>query len=287
MKISIIIPAYNCEGLLSASVNSVMNQTYSNWQLILVDDGSTDNTPSVCDTYAKIDERITVVHIPNNGPANARNIGLDRAIGDYCMFIDSDDYIESDTLEVLTEVIHGNDPEIVFYPNFTDKVVGGNYEIVKSNIRINETIKSNQDFIKKYRFLSENGYIHPVWNKIYKLAVIKKNEAMFPSAVNVSEDYIFNLKLYKNLNKAVIIDKPLYHYVSRDSGSITSSFNSNRFISSKQVYIYAMAIFKNWNSAEIHYVENAFITDINICVNNLYNEDCPWGFKKSINLYEI
>lgn len=280
MKISVILPVYNCEDYLEVNLKSVLYQTYSNWELIIIDDGSTDDTFLICKQYAQMDNRIKVIHSENLGPANARNIGIANSSGDYCLFIDSDDYIELEALETLREIVQSEQPDIVFYPNFTDKFENGNYKVIKKNVLMKLSFKSNQEFIRKYRYLSENGYIHPVWNKLYRKKFIEECKSFFPKGVNVSEDYIFNLKLYKKLTKAALIDKPLYHYVSRNQGSITSSFNSNRFNSSKEVYLYAIETFKTWNMEELNNVKNAFITDLNVSINNLYNRDCKWKIKE-------
>lgn len=283
MKISVIIPVYNCENYLAGNIERVLHQTYPNWELVLIDDGSTDNSLSICHTYTKKDRRIKVIHSENLGPANARNIGIANVTGEYCLFIDSDDYIEIDALETLQEIAKSSQADIIFYPNFTDKLENGNHKVIKNNVLMTFSFNSNQEFIDKYRILSEKGYIHPIWNKLYKKAFIEECKSSFPIGINVSEDYIFNLKLYKNLTNAVLIDKPLYHYVSRNEGSITSSFNSNRFNSSKEVYLYALETFTNWNHEELSHVKNAFIKDLNISINNLYNRDCGW---RSTQKYE-
>ena len=277
MNISVIVPVYNCEDYVGISIESVLKQTYQNWELILINDGSTDSSLSICQVYAQRDQRIKIIQSENLGPANARNLGLENAAGEYCLFMDSDDYLEPDALDILQKNVQTYEPEIIFYPYFTDKMENQQYEILNNNALEQMVFNSNQEFTEHYRYLSENGYTHPVWNKLYNKKFIEECKACFPIGVNVSEDYLFNLKLYKNLTKAVLIEQPLYHYVSRTSGSITSSFNSNRFNSSKEVYMCAKETFMNWNNSEVNNVRNSFITDLNVCINNLYNRDCTWS----------
>ena len=103
--ISVIVPVYNTEKYIEKCVMSILNQTYKNLEIILIDDGSTDNSPQICDSLAKKDNRITVIHQPNGGVSSARNIGLDNTHGDYITFVDSDDYIEPNMIEFLSENI--------------------------------------------------------------------------------------------------------------------------------------------------------------------------------------
>ena len=114
-KISIIVPVYNAEKYLVECLNSLVEQTYKNIEIILIDDGSIDNSAKICDEYAKKDERIKVVHQKNSGVSVARNNGLDMHTGDYVMFVDSDDWIELNTCEILINNIISNDKDILIY----------------------------------------------------------------------------------------------------------------------------------------------------------------------------
>ena len=108
IKISVIIPVYNAEQYLKDCVDSIINQSYQNFELILVDDGSSDNSPKICDDYAAKDNRIIVIHKSNNGVSAARKTGLDNASGDYIMYVDSDDWLDINTMERCIGVVHKN-----------------------------------------------------------------------------------------------------------------------------------------------------------------------------------
>ena len=111
--ISIIVPVYNVEKYLSKCIDSIINQTYKNIEIILIDDGSTDSSGAICDKYALVDSRIHVLHIENSGVSNARNVGLNHATGDYIGFVDSDDYIEPNMYELLLEELIADDVDVV------------------------------------------------------------------------------------------------------------------------------------------------------------------------------
>ncbi|MCU9612327.1 glycosyltransferase family 2 protein [Caldibacillus lycopersici] len=274
MKISIVVPVYNAEEYLEVCFRSIIKQTFFNWELLVVNDGSTDSSCEICEYFSNKDKRIKIIQSNNQGPGIARNIGMSYATGDYLMFMDSDDYLEHNSLELLEKIASNTEAEIIFYPNYTDKMEDEKYKVVKDNHLKDMEFLSNSDFVNSYRLLYEHGYLHPVWNKLYKLSFIHLCNAIFPSGINVSEDYIFNIQLYKHLQKGVVLSVPLYHYVSRNSGSITSSFNNERFNSSKKVYLYSKKFFEDWNEAELIHVNNEFITNINVCINNLFNDDC-------------
>src|SRR5690554_5639650 len=113
MKFSILIPAYNAENFIAESILSVMNQTYPNWEMIIVNDGSTDNTLDILREYETIDKRIKVINQENKGPLLAREAGIDISTGDYLMFLDADDYYELNTLELVNEEIKMNNPDLL------------------------------------------------------------------------------------------------------------------------------------------------------------------------------
>jgi len=224
MKVSIIVPVYNCEKYIKKCIESIKAQTYKNWELILIDDDSKDESGRICDEYAEKNNNIYVYHIENNGPANARNIGLSYAKGTYCMFVDADDYIEKNALEILNNIIQEENQDIIFYCNYNEGYYNGEF-IQNNNKVLKFDIKSNEDMKKNFNLLFDEFYTHPVWNKLYNKNFIDKVGAKFPFGINSAEDFIFNMELYQNVKKAKVIDKILYHYVKHDGESISSTFN--------------------------------------------------------------
>lgn len=213
--ISIIIPVYNVEKYLDKCVESVVNQTYRNLEIILVDDGSPDNCPKMCDEWAANDSRIKVIHLENTGVANARNTALRMAAGDYVGFVDGDDYVEPDMYQQLVELAMKYNSDITFCSyqiNDEDRGEAGCSEIPK-------------DEVMKNVLMGEYEY-GVLWNKLYKSSVVKDLE-MPP--LKCSEDLPYNYFAMKNADKFVKTELKLYHYYQNEASTMHSSFSRSKY----------------------------------------------------------
>ena len=279
MKISVIMPVYNCEKYLKKSIESVINQTFNDFELILIDDGSSDNSGIICDDYGKKDKRIRVFHTNSYGPSYARNLGLDKAEGEYVTYVDSDDYLEKNAFKIMIRNIK-EDTEILFYPNYNDIYEDGKYSFFKNNSIGRININSNEEFRDKYTFLMKNFYVNQVWNKLYKKSFINKYKPVSPVNIKKSEDILFNLQLYIHLEKAIIIEIPLYHYVNHKSFSICSTFKLDSYKYIKEVYIRNLRCLRLWNPKAVNTVRNFLIKDLNINFNSLYNKETSLSYEE-------
>ncbi len=218
--ISVVVPIYNVEKYIHKCVNSIINQTYKNLEIILVDDGSPDNCPKICAEYEKKDSRIKVVHKENGGLSDARNAGMKIATGEYISFIDSDDYISKDFIEIL-------------YSNLTDE----NSDIIECDIiRFNENeepIISNGDFdCKSYdtetslsMLIAEKEFHQYVWNKLYKRSVIQD---IYFEKGKLNEDEFWTYQIFGNAKTISKLDKPMYFYLQRSGSIMGNSYNIRR-----------------------------------------------------------
>lgn len=206
MKLSIIVPIYNSEKFLDECIESILNQTFKDFELILVNDGSKDNSLSICKKWKDIDNRIVIIDKENGGVSSARNIGIVKAKGDYIGFIDSDDYIEPNMYEELIKPLEKNDIDIVICKlKIPNKKQGYNF------IYPIDTVFNFSDNLEwKKLFYQGELETFPV-NKIYKKAFILNNNVTFPN-YPIYEDYIFIQNLYINNPIIYFIDKELYYY---------------------------------------------------------------------------
>ena len=219
--VSVIIPIHNVEKYLGKCIESVTKQTYSNLEIILVDDESPDSCGKICDEWAKKDDRIIVIHKKNGGLSSARNAGIDICKGDYILFIDSDDYIELDMIEKMYKKIIDTSSDICIcnylweYPNKIKKKTFSDKTIVVNNDNI-------YDFLyNEYALLTIVS-----WNKLYKKQLFEN--IRFPEG-RIHEDQYVICDILEHTEKMVyILDEYFYHYVQRD-GSIMSKFNMKRF----------------------------------------------------------
>lgn len=221
-NISVIIPVYNVEKYISECLDSVINQTYKNLQIILVDDGSTDFSGKICDVYAEKDNRITVVHQKNAGAGAAKNTGLELIEGDYFSIIDSDDYIELDMYEKMVNSLEKYNADIVqclFRNVFVNDSFDRKYKI-KSNY---PKVLTSKRFLKEYLY----DWKYAIFaNKVFKSSLLK--DIRFPVGRKIDDEF-FTYKLVCNAKKVVNIDNILYNYRMRKT-SVMNENNSDRLI---------------------------------------------------------
>ncbi|MBQ7759550.1 MAG: glycosyltransferase family 2 protein [Acidaminococcaceae bacterium] len=223
LRVSIIVPVYNVELYLEKCILSLINQTYKNIEIILIDDGSTDKSGKICDEYCQRDNRIKVFHNKNNGVSHARNYGINNSCGDYIAFVDSDDYVDKKYVERLIGGIETEEYDLVVCRYFTIDYV--RRKTIEHNINGTLTNKFYDDYSKIVNFIGG-----PVF-KIYKSSIIKHNKLNFPENMSYSEDRVFNNKFFRYVNKYKFIDEALYYYSSRDNNSLSKIRNEKNYVS--------------------------------------------------------
>lgn len=219
--ISIIVPVYNMEQYLERCINSIWQQTYTNLEIILVDDGSTDRSPQMCDDYAGKDSRIKVVHKQNGGLSDARNAGLAVASGDYIGYVDSDDWIEPDMYERMYGACVEHDAQVAvcrYAQVYKDHVIqGGNDQV---------TAFEREELLRIY-IGGHDDYIiyNSVWSKLFARELVEG--VMFPKGRN-SEDIMYTTKAFCKADRGVYVDTCLYDYVLDRDGSIMNVGRAER-----------------------------------------------------------
>ncbi len=216
--ISVIIPVYQVEKYLQRCMDSVLAQTYEKMEIILVEDGSPDGCPAICDAYAKKDSRVTVIHQKNAGLSGARNTGIELAGGNYLAFVDSDDYLAPDYLEQLYEACVKTDSDMSVC----------RWEYVKGEAipeRGNGEIKvfTGRQMMGNF-YVPDGAYFVVAWNKLYKRELFE--EIRYPMG-RIHEDEATTYKIYDKVSKAAYVDRSLYGYFVAPS-SITRGFNPRR-----------------------------------------------------------
>lgn len=220
-KISVIVPVYNMEQYLERCVNSIVKQTYTELEIILVDDGSTDHSPAMCDDYAAQDSRIRVVHKPNGGLSDARNAGLAVATGAYIGYVDSDDWIEPQMYEKMYRACVENDAQVAVC-----RYASVFYDSTKRGGNGQTTVFDREGILKAYLADSEEYIVYnSVWSKLFKRDIVEKE--LFPVGHN-SEDIMYTTKAFCRLDKAVYLDECLYNYVIDREGSIMNDNRTDR-----------------------------------------------------------
>lgn len=217
--ISVIIPVYNVEKYLNKCIESVVNQTYKNFEVILIDDGSTDQSPTICENWTKKDSRIKVYHKENGGLSDARNSGLAKARGDYVAFVDSDDYVHFKYLEILLKNLLENNAEISVC-NYL-KVTEGK-KVLEEEIDNNTLVYEGKKIIDQ--IYDNNSITVVAWNKLYKKQLFEI--VKYPEDRVHEDEYVIHQLLYQ-CQKVVYTSCKLYYYLQRNN-SITSKFSLKR-----------------------------------------------------------
>lgn len=214
--ISVIVPVYNSEQYLDKCIASILNQTYPNIEVILVDDGSTDKSPEICDKYAGVDVRVSVIHQQNLGVAASRQKGIDAASGHYIIHVDSDDWIEPNMFESMAEVL-ANGYDMVICDLYYEKTKS-NYTVYQSDVFDSKTLLLE---------MLQGGNMGSLCNKMIKTDFCKPVE--FDGNLFYCEDFLYLIKILINNNiKVKNIHSPFYHYLQQDS-SITHSYSKKTF----------------------------------------------------------
>ena len=221
-KISIIIPIYNAEKYIERCLKSIINQTYQNLEILVINDGSTDGTIKYIEEIKKNDERIIIINKNNEGVSIARNIGISQSTGKYITFIDADDWLEPNAIEILYDEIKKNNVDIVrgnYYRNYDENnmVQPNNYISKYENIKLNEDNYIN-NFIEDLYLERIPCY---VWLLMIKREIIF-NKIFFPSKISMMEDTIFYLRMLYKYKEIYISDKKIYHYFCNENSACKS-----------------------------------------------------------------
>ncbi|MCQ2256824.1 MAG: glycosyltransferase [Bacteroidaceae bacterium] len=293
INVSIIIPCYGVEKYLNRCLCSIVNQTLKNIEIILVDDGSLDKVPSMCDDWEKKDSRIKVIHKENGGLGFARNSGLEIASGDFIAFVDSDDYVELDMYEKLYNEAVKENADVVFC-GFKNETKKGKWQERKEVVQ-NEVLANNKD-IQNFMLDMvacapyvpvERKYQMSVWHSIYKRSVIVDNKIRFYSEREiVSEDIPFQIDFLKKCNKLVYIPQAFYYYCL-NAKSLTATYKTEKFEGFKRLRSLLLTKLENTeggsdrvNRLFIGYVRsdlfnllNSNRTDSDSILKNIMNDD--------------
>lgn len=234
-KISVIIPVYKVEKYLDRCLQSVTKQTYDNLEIILVDDGSPDNCPQICDEWAKKDNRIIVIHKENAGVSSARNLGLDKATGEYVTFVDSDDTIDESMYEKMMKLMKDN-VDLVFC-RFKFISLNGEIENVKEiNITELEKDKNNVEsfYYRPTKYYKNQNTMGSIWRVIFRNKLLKTNNLNFNTGIKIQEDKEFVLRVLNCCNGVKVLDENLYNYYQTPNSALTNSKNYKNIVYSHQ-----------------------------------------------------
>ncbi len=259
MTLSVIMPIYNSEKYLKEAINSVLCQN-GDFELILVDDGSKDNSLEICREFEKSDKRVKVIHTENHGVSHARNVGINEASGDYIEFLDSDDLLDATTFIKVFACIEDNHPDIIV---FGLKTFGNNCDETLSYDFVADTTEKVSDAILE---LSRIGKIPSSVNKVYRKKFI--GDIRFDETVSFAEDYLFNIELFYRVESICGIKDALYFY--RKAGeSLSCRFDPEAIKVTETIYRKNRKIFETFGILDFTHCEKAYAYSMTAVLNRL------------------
>lgn len=245
-QIGIIVPVYNVEKYLKRCIDSLINQSMTNIQIILIDDGSTDSSPKICDDYNEKDIRIRVLHKENGGLSSARNAGLDICNAEYVMFVDSDDYLERDACKILYSCLKGNKKIDLVASSYIEEKE--NNKVIIRHTNLGKEILSSKQFIVKS--ISKNEYYTMAVLYLYKYSFLKENNLRFKEGI-FFEDHEFTPRVFLKARFIIYCDFPFYHYMIRENSIMTSVNTQKKIEDSLIVYKELFEIYNNVKDTEL------------------------------------
>ena len=283
--ISVIVPIYNSEKYLDKCISSIVNQTYSNLEIILINDGSSDGSRMIIDSWASKDNRIKAIHKDNEGDVATRNMGLDIFNGDYVLMIDNDDYMDSDMVDYLYNLSINNDSAVTrcgFVSEHNGESVSA-YSVKSNDIAVLDETKYDEKIIDLLMSDFNSG---AVWNKLYRKDVILNHRMRKEDGA--ADDFLLNYRIVKDNPKLVISDEPKYHYLVRDDSMTGKVFTEGAF----DIIKAKTAILEEFRDSEAvyPYAVKSFIKSALIvltgCIKNDYFNDSYYSLiKKTVSFY--
>ncbi|GAB6168246.1 glycosyltransferase family 2 protein [Clostridium carnis] len=286
--VSIIVPIYNSEKYLEKCVQSLINQNFDNYEVLLINDGSKDSSYKICKEYDNKYNYIKVFNKENGGTSSAKNMGIEKARGEWIVFVDSDDYIDSNYISTLINNINDN----------IDLVACGFViEYLKDNYFVNISLPENKEYIKSNEIkdgiyeLDYNALLNVNVSKIYRRRILKEKNILFNEKLNTGEDLVFNCEYIKNIRGLLLLKDIIYHYVRRDEVSLVNTYRENliEMVNKCNIARYNLYEFysMNYGKYEMLYARS-YIDYIATCVPNLYRSNCCMSKKqKEISIKRI
>lgn len=280
-KISVIMPVYKVEEYVGKAIESIQAQTYDNWELFAVDDGSPDNSGAICDEYAAKDSRIKVIHKENGGAPSARNVAIDQATGDYFYFMDSDDWAEPDMLKDMLGLALEHKAQLVVAGYYIDTYYSETEKFTQEQVVPAAVYKDQRDFRENAYKLFDQNLLYTPWNKLYDAQYIKENKLYFPSTL--WDDFPFNLSVVKDIEKVVVTDKKYYHFIRKRAESETAKYQKTMYEKREEEHGWMLDLYKYWqvdSEASMEFVARRYVERVIGCVENVTNKNCTLSGKE-------
>ena len=244
-KLSVIVPIFKVEQYLSKCLDSILSQSFADFELLLIDDGSPDQSGRICDEYALKDKRIKVFHKENGGAPSARNVAIDKATGDYLYFMDSDDWTEKTMLEDMVKIAEENNSQLVVAGFYIDTYYNDIEKFTQEQYLQSQVFESQQQFRENAHKLFDKNLLYTPWNKLFEAKYIKENKLYFPNTF--WDDFPFNLDVVRDVERVVLMEEKYYHFMRARADSETAKYRSDMYEKREEEHGWMLDLYKYWN----------------------------------------
>lgn len=275
VKVSVIMPVYGVEDYVGKAIESIQAQTYENWEFFCVDDGTKDRSGEICDEYAKNDSRIIVIHKENGGAPSARNVAIDKAVGKYMYFMDSDDWTEPTMLADMVELAEKNNSQLVVSGYYIDTYYSDTEKFVQEQWAPDAVYGTAEEFRANAHKLFDKNLLYTPWNKLYSADYIRTNKLYFPQTF--WDDFPFNLSVVRDIERVSVTSKKYYHFIRKRAESETAKYRSDMYDKREEENGWMEELYAHWgvDTPETReFLARRYIERIIGCVENVTNKNC-------------
>lgn len=277
--LTVVIPVYNVEKYLNRCLKSILIQEWKNYDIIFVDDGSTDSSPQICDEYAESYDFISVIHKENGGLSEARNMGISQAKGEYVYFPDSDDWLEPNTFIALAEALESQEFDII---SFNREFVKGEEDAIVSEPKVTQVFEGKDAYVQMLKQSYITGFAN---DKVYRKSLFTDNNIQFPIG-KYYEDLGTNYKLFLSAKKVYATNQKYYHYLIDNPDSITQSWNEKKFRDMFGFYkemFYSNFVRSQMNQEEFQISKLYYVNGLTHILSSLYKSELDKKYSELTN----
>lgn len=281
VTVSVIMPVYGVEKFVGKAIESILNQTFTDFEFLIVDDGTRDKSGDICDAYAAKDERIRVFHKENGGAPSARNYAIERASGSYFYFMDSDDWAEPTMLEEMVTAAKRTNAQLVVTGYFIDTYYDDTHYVTETVSLPAQTFVSQREFRENAHRLFDRNLLYTPWNKLYDAAYILDRNLRFPNTF--WDDFPFNLSVVRDIERVTLLDTAYYHFMRARAESETAKYRADMYDKREEEHGWITELYDYWqiDNADIReFLARRYIERLVGCVENLTNPACRLSAKE-------
>lgn len=281
IKISIIMPVYGVEKFVGKAIESIQAQTLSEFEFLIVDDGTKDRSGIICDEYAEKDSRLKVIHKENGGAPSARNCAINLAQGKYLYFMDSDDWAEPTMLEDMYNLAEQNAAQLVVTGYFIDTYYSDTEYVTQDVKEPSRVFQSQREFRENAYKLFDNNLLYTPWNKLFRRDYIIDNGLRFPNTF--WDDFPFNLSVVRDVEKVVVSEKQYYHFMRARAESETAKYRSDMYDKREEEHGWMLDLYRYWqvdDPESMEMIQRRYIERVVGCIENVTNKSCTLSGKE-------